>query len=419
MRPCYEFFLPAGVFVAGTKGTVPGMSRVAVPPAIDGHDQRRGAVPSVGGEPFPASSSVPAKVKNVGRRRRRFVKVIAAAVTLAVITLAPPAWLWADWHHERAADRYLADEPVRRRVGPAWAATLLGHRAYWLDRDVGLRFAAPHGSPAWDALGTFRWATQVWVGTGGDAADDAPADDWPTDGDLRGLCRLTRLRDVALVGLRTSDATLDCLRQLPELRSVRLADLPKVTDAGLAALADSAGLESLDLERLPVGNAGLAAVWAGDKPQLSVVYLDDLRVGDAGVRAVTRAPALRDLTLDHLPITDAALGGIGSAAHLTHLRIRAAGVTGAGFDQLAGLDELATADFRGCDLTDAGLRAVPPLRSLASVSLSGGGVTADGVRVLLGRCPAVRDVLLDGTAVDEAAAASLRRKYPAVRFTVW
>ncbi len=399
------------------------MSSVVVPPTDAGHERRgephgdglRRLDPGGGGSgDLTAVAAAPRR-----RFRRRLRTLCLGAAVLAAAVAAPLAWLWVDWRHERAADRYISDEPARRRVGPAWVAAALGPRAYWLDRDVGFRFAAAHESPAWGALGTFSWATRVWIGTDGDAAGDAPVDEWPTDGDLRGLARLTRVQDLTLVGLRATDATLDDLRRMPHLRAVRLADLPRVTDAGLSALADAAELEAVDLERLPVGNAAIAALWVADKPRLSAVYLRDLHVGDAGVRTVTRAAALRELWLDHLPITDAALDGLGSAAHLTHLTVRAPGVTGSSLDRLAGLDELATADFRGCDLTDAGLRRLPPLRSLLSFSLSGTGVTADGVRAVLGRCPAVREVLLDGTRVDEAAAAPLRRAFPAVRLTIW
>ncbi len=80
-----------------------------------------------------------------------------------------------------------------------------------------------------------------------------------TGASLTGAClphlqRLTQLRILYLGGLPIQDHDLAVLRELPQL-DVSLC--PRITDAGLAALADLPALETLHLNAIPITDAGL------------------------------------------------------------------------------------------------------------------------------------------------------------------
>jgi hypothetical protein len=94
-----------------------------------------------------------------------------------------------------------------------------------------------------------------------------------------------RVVELKLEGKQVTDAALDEVRKLPELRSLSLYG-SSVTDAGLARLAEATKLEALGLGQTKVTRQGLAhqerlpslrRVWVTEGPKLTAKDIDDFK----------------------------------------------------------------------------------------------------------------------------------------------
>jgi hypothetical protein len=276
-----------------------------------------------------------------------------------------------------------------------------------------------------------------------------------TNEDLAVLVRLEHLRvlDLGRAGLRgaspqgvggsrwdlhLTDEGLAHLARIPSLRELRLPAGPRITDAGLAALA--CGLPSLRVLSVPwwgawgnrndatlaslakfraleeldlTGSAGSRdAEWAeriAEVVTLRRLSLDHCRlvrggwlaplarlpalgelslagVEDADLAPLAASPALRTLRISRSPaLTDAGLEPVGSLGGLTSLELDGCGGV-ASLAPLAPLHRLERLVLRGgTALTDEGLAAVAGLKALTSLDLSGcRSVTDAGVAHLVG-----------------------------------
>lgn len=111
-----------------------------------------------------------------------------------------------------------------------------------------------------------------------------------TDADLECLQNLTELRRLYLGGTQVSGAGLGHLSRLTGLEELYLLSTP-VDDAGLRHLEGLTGLRELDLSATRVTNAGLKHLKT--LTNLQHLYLADTRVTREGVKDLQRAlPAL-------------------------------------------------------------------------------------------------------------------------------
>ncbi len=373
-----------------------------VPPTFAGHCRRCGyALAGLAerrcpecGRPFDPASRRTFDRSPRRRVARRLVRCGVVLAVLAAVVASPVVWAYAGWRAERAAESVAGSAlqvTYRRRIGPAWLGTVLGPRAYWLDRATALTIEARRSDPAWRTLGTFASAEYVAVAdvSRGEPWKDKSPEKWPDDTDLAGLSNLTRVRNLSISRFRCTDETLATLGRMRELRSVGLEDLPQVTDAGFAALAGADRIQTLYVKNVPLGDDGLRRMNVAGKLQLTVVQLNSTNVGDAGVQMVNGLPQLEHLELIACPITDGVLVGIGRARHLQVLQISSPDLTGATLDNLAGLNQLQVLSLADGDLTDANLRRLPPLPALIRLVLDGKGLTTGGVSAVLPRVPSL------------------------------
>ncbi len=98
-----------------------------------------------------------------------------------------------------------------------------------------------------------------------------------TDGDLRHLQALGRLKQLRLDETAVTDAGLAYLRGLSHLKELDLAGT-RITDAGLKNLRHLSQLQSLSLNKTGISDAGLANL--GGLSELRTLMLCDTRVTD-------------------------------------------------------------------------------------------------------------------------------------------
>lgn len=166
------------------------------------------------------------------------------------------------------------------------------------------------------------------------------------------------LLGVELYGQNATDRALGWLSYLPELRYLKLSpsSTGRVTDAGLAHIAQLQHLEYIGLGGTSVTNDGLSVVrnW----------------------------PHLRRLELPSA-VTDEGLVHLAGLESLEQLRVWPAKISNRGLDSLAQLSCLRALDLSGSQVDDAGLAALRNLSCLETLNLSRTPVTSAGIAQLI------------------------------------
>jgi hypothetical protein len=210
--------------------------------------------------------------------------------------------------------------------------------------------------------------------------------DGVTDNGLRHLAGLKNLRALTLSGEALSGTGFKHLHDLAALTSLKLYHSAKLTDQGIAAVAEMKQLTRLSLW------------WANEltDQQLAALAkrtaLRELRlwgsphITDAGLKHVSTLPNLQALTfsLAH-GVTPA---GIGHLCQLRKLQDLALGYMPLNDDALLPLSQIESLEYvelRGLAVSDQGIQALRSLVRLRRLLVeSCPGVTTDGVHKLLG-----------------------------------
>jgi hypothetical protein len=157
------------------------------------------------------------------------------------------------------------------------------------------------------------------------------------DAELTSLAGMTRLREVSLPNAAVSDKALDVLVSL-SLEVLILGDTT-ITDDGLAKLGRLHSLRDLNINQCRVTDRGLAHL--AELPRLELLRLGKSDITDDGFASAGRIGTLRFLILQN--------------AH----------ITGRGFKHLHGLKNLESLYLQGNPLTGEGVadlrRALPGL----------------------------------------------------------
>jgi tRNA A-37 threonylcarbamoyl transferase component Bud32 len=153
-----------------------------------------------------------------------------------------------------------------------------------------------------------------------------------TDADAAALKRCSSLERVVFSGTKLTDAGLAHLADIRGLRVLWLG-YNGVTDAGLAHFKDSPALYSLGLERTAVTAAGLAH-FKGCK-WLTHLNLLDTATTDEGLAHLRDCTRLVFVGLDGTKVTDAALAQLAACPDLADVRVPRTKVTAAGVQALA------------------------------------------------------------------------------------
>ncbi len=191
---------------------------------------------------------------------------------------------------------------------------------------------ADRGPVAADALAA-QIAAQIAAVRAGEAATIQLRDDALTAAQWEGLRGLVGLRELVLDRGRADDAAALVLATLPDLERLVLRESP-VGDAGLAALAALPRLRDLNLPRSAATAAGVQALAVGP----AGTSLRSLRLGGRSLvgaevaEAVARCAGLRSLHLIDVPIGDDGLLAIGKLPALWNLYLDGAGVSDAAWE---------------------------------------------------------------------------------------
>ncbi len=132
---------------------------------------------------------------------------------------------------------------------------------------------------------------------------------------------------------------------------------PALTSEGvqtvMAAVEQFRELESLNLERTPVGDAEMVAIQG--LPRLRDLNLWGTQVGDSGVERLASRTDLTHLILADTRVTDQALSAIGRMRNLESLTLDGTEITDDGLTELSGLTKLKHLSVSNTGVTEFGL----------------------------------------------------------------
>ena len=264
-----------------------------------------------------------------------------------------------------------------------------------------------------------------------------------TDAGLEHLEAMSNLRRICISpASNITDAGLKHLAKLPNLEEIKLLTGSRITDAGLEHLSGLPQLEVLCLAQGEVTDAGLAYLKSLVNLRELVIYASDDKglITDAGLADLSQLKNLRLLSIGSNPkITDAGLRHIGALTGLETFRISGCQITDAGLAQLQGLTNLKSLSISQCPgITGSGLVHLQRATQLRALRLEEDGIEGGELkhlssfrklkRLSLGDMQAGRDDLghltglgnlealsLSGATVSEAAISRLQQALPNCR----
>lgn len=145
--------------------------------------------------------------------------------------------------------------------------------------------------------------------------------------------------------------------------------------------------ESYWAESLDFDDADLAALcqWT----EITFLSFTNPKVTDAGMKAVSRMPRLRELYLYGAEVTDAGLVQIAHVKSLRWLSLQSTKITDKGLLDLKPLKQLETLVLSQTSVTDEGLLSLVELPALKRVQVADTAVTEEGMAEFLKRRPGV------------------------------
>jgi Leucine-rich repeat (LRR) protein len=205
------------------------------------------------------------------------------------------------------------------------------------------------------------------------------------EADLQFLAALASLRELRLVNLPVSDATLKRLAGHGKLEVLDLSGT-RVTGAGLADLATSAELKQLLLANTQIDQKHLQALAAF--PKLEVLSLAAAKsVGDPGLAHIEKLTALKSLDLRGSKVGDAGMVRLARLTELEQLDLEGTAVTSAGIGKLAGLVRLRRINLAQTAVGDDVTATLAQLKQLKSINLARTTVSAESIRQLQAALP--------------------------------
>ncbi len=254
-----------------------------------------------------------------------------------------------------------------------------------------------------------------------------------------GIEQLSGLKALRIIDLRLSslltDAAMDTLAAMPELRAVRLSGV-NVTDTGVAKLLSLPNLTELDLRNCrKVTKAGIEQI--GEKRSLRVVKLGGPEIDDEALELVAGMDHLTGLSLDNCDITDAGVGKLNRLPmedftifqcanisdegltvltaydRLRRLTLRDVVAQGTALEWLPNPELLVELNMEQSGITDAQAPLLVRFTELESLNLSQTRLTDDAVEAL-SQLTWLKTLVLTQTSITDGGAAQLRQKLPDV-----
>lgn len=286
---------------------------------------------------------------------------------------------------------------------------------------------------------------------------------WITDSDLEPVSRMVTLERLSLAETRITDAGLERLRQLPNVRELDLYFAEFFTDDGLAFiarwpklerlnlrgtkitsrafehLAKMTALRSLDISYSQIDDAGVDLLT--ELPALERLALGGTRIGLVALASLKLLPALKQLDLSGmqrvdsghwgLTLSPAVLAELGSLEQLVWLNLSGAVLNDIGADRpglkeeqrqtLEGLEKLARLkrlgylDLSRTPVSTTGLRQLRDLTSLKELRLALATNIDDNAVAVLSEWRSLAVVAVEGTAMTPDGLARLRAIRPQLK----
>lgn len=231
-----------------------------------------------------------------------------------------------------------------------------------------------------------------------------------TDAALRTLAEIPGLRSLDIPSARVTDAGLQSLGVLKQLRVLNLdATAPGVTQAGVESLASLTELRYLGLAGSRKISAASLQKFTG-LTQLCGLDLNSTNLTDAGLSVAKSFPELRLLNLGYTKVTGTGLESLAGLPQLESLNLQGCKFDGTALKGLRSCHHLTHLRLSQRDLTDeilATLREINRLNAL-DTDWNDWELTLEGERQSPGRSVALRRLDLGGSKVTDAGVADLR-----------
>jgi hypothetical protein len=232
-----------------------------------------------------------------------------------------------------------------------------------------------------------------------------------TDAQMAVIAALPAVREMEIIAPRLTDAGLAALARLRNLQVLHLEGTAMMTDEGLQALATLPKLRHLRLSG-PFTDRGLAYLSAA--PALKALWLETPRATEDGLRSLAQIPSLERLTVPWLDlITHRSMVFLRSMPNLKALGVGNAANSDAGVVALATLTNLEVLALKGGPaLTDDALRPLARMPRLRALEIYHSRITEAGLAGL-SACPKLESVQIrSAIAVPAPAVARLKAAMP-------
>lgn len=211
-----------------------------------------------------------------------------------------------------------------------------------------------------------------------------------SDDDLALLAHLPHLKSLSLDYHNVTDASIEHVARLPELRKLQLEGA-NADDTTLMRLSSCVSLEELQLDNTRITEAGLEHL--KNLQQLRVLSIDGARLHDDGLATLEGLPKLEVLRLQWTRLSNDCLRHIGRCRGLKKLALGGMTLSEGGLSHLQHLPNLVQLDLNDTKLTDGALEELTQFTTLKElrVDLDLRSGTTRMLIFALPECEVVRD----------------------------
>lgn len=193
-----------------------------------------------------------------------------------------------------------------------------------------------------------------------------------TDKGLEFLSHCQTLENLSIGSIGVTDAGMDHIAKLTNLKSLNVFGCDNITDRGLAKLSALKSLESLHISGDRITIAGLKQL--NSLSNIRRMYIRGIRRGGATLD-ISGMRSLENVLISFPPrsneaFTDADLACFKDLKTLTSLQLSPRSFTDSGMCYLAGLIEMKRLLIGGSQLTDSGIKHLAAMESLELLNVS-------------------------------------------------
>ncbi len=234
------------------------------------------------------------------------------------------------------------------------------------------------------------------------------------DKGLESLAKCRKLEELVISSESITDAGMEHVAKLSNLKKLEIWDCLNITDKGLASLRALDKLESLNIRTPNLTIAGINNL--KEMPNLTSLTAQFIKRGDTilDVSTLTNLETL-GIGIGSAKFHDEDLKCLSGLKHLTDLQLGERDYSDDGLVYLSGLTNLERLTIGGSQITDEGLKHLAGMKNLRSLIihreydnnirgfLSGGDITDEGLRYLERfEHLSHMDITIDGDFSDEA-----------------